>query len=663
MRLTTRKVFFNNIIPAITSLLLILYSSYVHASIEKCITEGGSVITVSPTNGIREITRGFAEQFAAAIAVRPIEHIKFIDVKFAYDAFEIIMKAIKEHHAGLKGITLINLVFTDIPYGADAIFLKLYEALAECTELTEIVLSNFNEGEVCLSDEYIKKIIGKNKRLMLLELSRLGLDNYSTSQFAIALSNHRKITTLNLSNNGIGDEGARSIAPILENNPDLKVLNFDFNYISLAGLEAIAAKLSRHTQLTTFALSSYNSSEIEVGATAAKIISPVLKANKELRVFSFGNHNVGGEGASIIADSLSEHTKLLVFRLHGNNLGSDGIRPIIPLLAKNKLIEELDLSCNKIEDEGAIRLFEQALKDKQVLRELNVANNGIGAAAARVIASFLTTQRRLTSFSIYNNEMPAEALVDIIVSLQSNKNLTDLQLCVTLGRVFPLGIMPEHKVKIFDALKKSILLTNFGYHRMFYDRLEEGFIKRNEHAKVALSSIEKPRDSYHKNALAFLAGHHSRVGVKSRLLALPPYLLQYITELYLADTDLYELLRYASDEELVRLGFDLELVYKFRLSDVEFTKLLCSLKNIESIERKRKAESLPAEIQEPPQKVTPTIEEELQKPCVDAWQPEVVLGFLGDNGLATADLARIAELDLTQMERLDRMLGFPYGNP
>jgi len=278
-----------------------------------------------------------------------------------------------------------------------------------------------------------KNLIGDNRVLTKLDLSKNRLGQTACSIIGPALAENFTLVELNLFGNKIGDGGLLFICNALRQNIVLTELNVGENKLSKAAGEAIGEMLAHNSVLKVLDL--HRNRLRNKGVIA---LCSGLRSNDTLRSLRLNLCSIGNGGALALSAAFSAE-KLCLEKLYlQDNLISDyGMRPFCSALKKNKTLRILKLSRNKLEDDarfgemlaentaleelvlegnsisdkGAVEFGEFGLRNNSTLVRVNLARCAIGDVGAEKIGLILARQFNTTLRKIHLNENPISSKV------------------------------------------------------------------------------------------------------------------------------------------------------------------------------------------------------------------------------------------------------------
>ena len=306
----------------------------------------------------------------------------------------------------------------------------LLQFTSTCKYLKQLHLWSCNVGE---AGRYLAQSItswGDNPPLQKLHLYRCSIPEQVWPELLPSLSSCKQLTDLDLSGNTIGEAGrhlAQSIAS-WGDNPPLQKLNLRWCSIPKQVWPELLPSLSSCKQLTDLDLS-YNTIG-EAGRYLAQSITS-WGDNPPLQQLNLGWCSIPEQVWAELLQSLYSSKQLTNLNLSGNTIGKAGhyLAQSITSWGDNPPLQQLNLGWCSIPEQVWPELLPSLSSCKQ-LTHLKLSRNTIGEAG-RHLAQSITSwgdNPPLQKLHLYRCSIPEQVWAELLQSLSSCKQLTDLDL-------------------------------------------------------------------------------------------------------------------------------------------------------------------------------------------------------------------------------------------
>ena len=334
----------------------------------------------------------------------------------------------------------------------------------------------------------------KNRKV---DFSQCNLGYYSCQILSRIILKDDRIAVLNLSNNNIGNKGAELLANAIKDTSSLVALNITSNSITHKGGNALLKALKIQQSIVDFNISSSEgTNRNRIGPNGLNQIEAILSFNLFLEKFYVAGNGIKNEGITKIFDGLNKNQTLHFLDISHNDINSIGIENSFPKLKICKLIE-LNISENKIGDEG-LNLITDSLKNFPQIHVLKIANCGIEFKGFLYLCSHLVEMKRITTLDISGNDIKSnrfDQLKQYFVSFGIiNLNISNCSLgdksgsvfgeCLCLNETIKKVKLSENKISdrgfrsFIPLFKTNNTIQNFDASKNFItDESAEGFIE------------------------------------------------------------------------------------------------------------------------------------------------------------------------------------------
>ena len=287
----------------------------------------------------------------------------------------------------------------------------------------------------------IREAMVRNPQLSVLKLSYNNLGDRGTALIAAGFvmldeTKHPALTVLDLGFNGVGDAGCATLAlHAVAANFTLSTLYLSGNQVKQTGAMAVAGAILHGCNLTTLHLDANAIGQVGVQALARAIAEREAlvarlgdKEQKTMQKMHLVGIAMGHEGFVTLSSMLLTNFSIRVLCLSNNGVDDSCMALLAQSLSRNKNLplEVIQLSFNEIGDAG-VECFMNAVWGSQTLKELRLDNNLIRDRGAQLAAVVLTSIR-LEVIDLSFNKITTLGIKALMKSLSENTSLQYLGL-------------------------------------------------------------------------------------------------------------------------------------------------------------------------------------------------------------------------------------------
>eukprot|EP00945_MAST-04E_sp_MAST-4E-sp1_P007664 g7664.t1 len=303
---------------------------------------------------------------------------------------------------------------------------SLASALRNC-----FALKHFNFSENYIGSVGANAIFQALRRVATIEdllLNRNEIGDSAAHAIATCVQDSKHLRVFSAEDNLLTNDGGSMVWTAIAKNTEapLVQVNFSGNKFDTAWCMSNAFRASQHLETVSLARNCLNSSTGRVFADA--VISERWGAKRTLTSLDLGGNNLGPEGTTVLARALANASQLQLLWLDENKLGARGGTALAKSLKQNSSLTMLDISNNMLAldthrfslDLGAVKEFAKVLATNKTLKHLYLKGNQIGGSGGRMLKDAIAKNRTIQTIGLEENEIEHGIQVAIINELVIN---------------------------------------------------------------------------------------------------------------------------------------------------------------------------------------------------------------------------------------------------
>ena len=303
---------------------------------------------------------------------------------------------------------------------------SLASALRNC-----FALKHFNFSENYIGSVGANAIFQALRRVATIEdllLNRNEIGDSAAHAIATCVQDSKHLRVFSAEDNLLTNDGGSMVWTAIAKNTEapLVQVNFSGNKFDTAWCMSNAFRASQHLETVSLARNCLNSSTGRVFADA--VISERWGAKRTLTSLDLGGNNLGPEGTTVLARALANASQLQLLWLDENKLGARGGTALAKSLKQNSSLTMLDISNNMLAldthrfslDLGAVKEFAKVLTTNKTLKHLYLKGNQIGGSGGRMLKDAIAKNRTIQTIGLEENEIEHGIQVAIINELVIN---------------------------------------------------------------------------------------------------------------------------------------------------------------------------------------------------------------------------------------------------
>ena len=266
---------------------------------------------------------------------------------------------------------------------------------------------------------------------------------------------------------------AEALNSFLQTNKTLVILN-----LSRCGIDGITMNIIANGISLCSTLAQFHAGHSKISGSGMSALCSALASRykpktllpnqspKKLALF-LQYCELNNEDATAIAELLQKSTRIAGLDLSLNDMSISGVSVIMSTVCSNSPVKKIDLSYNNLGGRNTQKLsqgFERALSMPSELEELLIKYTHLKTSAMRGIVLGLERSPSLTHLKIHEPDINASVLVDLLNAVASNRTLEEL--CVNVNDLeLSMFAMID---SICNMLQNNTTLTTLKLGRYHY---------------------------------------------------------------------------------------------------------------------------------------------------------------------------------------------------
>ena len=341
-------------------------------------------------------------------ALKQIVSLKTIAISDNYISKEVvdILACVITSNRELQSAELSNCSLQE------AAVVSITEALETCKGLQSLDLSNNGISSNVVHN--VANLIGKCQSIQDLKLNNCQLDYAGIQTIFEAMIKKKCLNFIDISNNSLSDQNTMLIASIIINNNNLSKLNFANCKLQGAHCQQLLQAMAKITSLIHLNLSNNLLTDILMDSFA-----PIMHQNINLEYLNISGCCDKAEDFEKITHSLVTLKSLTHLDLSCNVTNITSAKNVAIIITNNTFLENLNLSKCEVRKSAFLKIL-SALQNNQYLKHLYFTSNSVDYEEAAGIAMVFTNNQFLENVDLSNCDLLTEKEMKVILSSLRN---------------------------------------------------------------------------------------------------------------------------------------------------------------------------------------------------------------------------------------------------